>query len=205
MKKEDDELPLPSKSQIIRQDENPTDKKESAGTSVPGKHDPVIEKAAKSFSIKELINDEATAEAKENEKHELDGSSSGSDTEVTKIELTPEALESSWKDFTGQLQGEGPRIISMFKSINPEMESNQTIRIHVHNATQKDTFILDYKQRFINFLGRKYLLNDIDIETLVDISETNDIIYSDEQKFNHLFNKYPIMREIKKTFNLDIN
>jgi hypothetical protein len=124
---------------------------------------------------------------------------------VAKVELTPEALDSSWKDFTLQLQGEGPRIISMFKSIKPEMENNQTIRIHLHNATQKDTFIQDYKQRFINFLGRKYLLHDIDIETIVDISESNDIIYSDEQKYNHLFSKYPIMREIKKTFNLDIN
>lgn len=205
LKKEEDELPLPSKSRIVRQDESTPDKNEPAGNTVHGKHDPVIEKAARTFSIKGLINDEAAEAAKKNEKHGNAVSPSGSDTEEAKVELTPEALDSSWKDFTLQLQGEGPRIISMFKSIKPEMENNQTIRIHLHNATQKDTFIQDYKQRFINFLGRKYLLHDIDIETIVDISESNDIIYSDEQKYNHLFSKYPIMREIKKTFNLDIN
>ena len=205
LKKEDDDLPLPSKSQIVSKDEKPPDKKEPAGSPVPGKHDPVVEKAARTFSIKDLINDEAAAEAKKNEKLEITGLSAGSEAEHAKIELTPEALDISWKEFTGQLQGESPRILSMFKSIKPELENNQTIRVHLHNATQKDTFVQDYKQRFINFIGKKYLLLEIDIETIVDISETNDIIYSDEQKYNHLFNKYPIMREIKKTFNLDIN
>jgi hypothetical protein len=47
-------------------------------------------------------------------------------------------------------------------------------------------------------------MTDIDIETIVDLSETNDILYSDEQKSNYLFTKYPILREMKKAFNLDI-
>ena len=131
--------------------------------------------------------------------------SSVSEMQLPKTDFTPESLENAWKDFTEQLHGEGPRIISMFKSIKPELENSQTIRIHLSNATQKDTFIQYYKQRLINFLEKRLILHDIDIETIVDISETNEIIYSDEQKYNYLFNKYPIMKEIKKTFNLDIN
>jgi DNA polymerase-3 subunit gamma/tau len=92
----------------------------------------------------------------------------------------------------------------MFKSINPEVENDQTIRIHLNNAAQKDTFVLNYKQRLINFLQNKFILPEIDIETTVDFSETNEILYSDEQKFNYLFNKYPILKEMKKNFNLDI-
>ena len=38
------------------------------------------------------------------------------------------------------LKGEGTRIISMFKSIKPEVENDQTIKIHLSNAAQKDTF-----------------------------------------------------------------
>jgi DNA polymerase III subunit gamma/tau len=205
LKKEDDELPLPSKSQIVRQDENSSDKKEPPERNLPGKHDPVIEKTAKSFSIKELINDEVAAEAKRNEKPVIADADSNSEMEVPKAEFTPEALENSWKYFTEQLQGEGPRIVSMFKSIKPELENSQTIRIHLSNATQKDTFVQHYKQRLVNFLEKRFVLQDIEIETIVDLSETTDIIYSDEQKYNYLFNKYPIMREIKKTFNLDIN
>jgi hypothetical protein len=47
-------------------------------------------------------------------------------------------------------------------------------------------------------------MTGIDIETTVDLSESNEILYSDEQKLNYLTNKYPILKEMKKTFNLDI-
>jgi len=92
----------------------------------------------------------------------------------------------------------------MFNTIKPEFESDETIRIHLSNAAQKDTFIQNYKQKFLTFLDNKFILSGIDIETSVDLSETNDILYTDEQKINYLFTKYPILKEMKKTFNLDI-
>jgi DNA polymerase-3 subunit gamma/tau len=121
-----------------------------------------------------------------------------------KVEFTPEAFEVAWQEFTDQLKGEGTRIISMFKSVKPELESDQTIKVHLSNAAQKDTFILNYKQKLINFLENKFILSGIDVETIVDLSETSEILYSDEQKYNWLLNKYPILKEMKKTFNLDI-
>ena len=57
----------------------------------------------------------------------------------------------------------------MFKTIKPEVENDQTIRIHLSNATQKDTFIQNYKQRLINFLENKFIMPEIDIETTIDI------------------------------------
>ena len=203
LKKEESELTLPSRSQIVRQEESSPANKETSGAGVSGKHDPVIEKSAKTFSIKELINDEIAAEAKRNEKVDVPAVPSGS--EMPKADFTPEALENAWTDFTEQMKGEGPRIISMFKSIKPELENNQTIRIHLSNATQKDTFVHKYKQRLINYMEKRFIIQDIDIETIVDLSETNEIIYSDEQKYSYLNTKYPIMKDIKKTFNLDIN
>ncbi len=92
----------------------------------------------------------------------------------------------------------------MFKSIKPELENDQTIKIHLSNAAQKDTFILNYKPKLISFLENRFILPDIDIETSVDLSDTSEILYSDEQKLNYLINKYPILKEMKKTFNLDI-
>ena len=47
-------------------------------------------------------------------------------------------------------------------------------------------------------------MTGIEIETMVDLSETNEILYSDEQKLSYLTNKYPILKEMKKIFNLDI-
>lgn len=177
--------------------ESDTARKESQS----GKHTPVIDKPAKTFSIKDLISDGVPAEEKADRKAE---------TEVNEPDLSAkdvfssEAFENSWPEFISQLNGEGSRIISMFKEIKPELENNQTIRIHLSNAAQKDTFVQNYKQRLINFLQNRFILPLIDIETSIDITDTNEMLYTDEQKYSYLFNKYPVLKEMKKNFNLDI-
>ena len=203
--KETVELPVPSKSEIVRQDHLTHDKNKPDESFIPGKHDPIIEKAAKTFSIKDLINDTVNSPSKAIEGNDKTDSLADVPGQPVKDELTSESFEKAWKDFTAQLQGEGTRIISMFNSVIPEMENTHTIKIHLSNAAQKDTFIQHYKQKLITFLERKFEMKDIDIEALVDVADSGDIIYSDEQKSNYLFNKYPLMKEMKKTFNLDIN
>jgi DNA polymerase-3 subunit gamma/tau len=201
VKNQDEDLPLPSKSEIIRQEEKPADKKIVRYEMPSGKHDPVIEKPSKTFSIKEIISEDSKPLAK---LVEIPDQPLADAHLKQKDEFSPEVFETAWNEFTNQLKGEGTRIISMFKSIRPEVENNQTIKIHLSNAAQKDTFVQNYKQRLITFLENKFILSGIDIETAVDLSETNEILYSDEQKYNYLFTKYPILKEMKKTFNLDI-
>jgi len=201
LKKQEEDLPLPSRSEIIRQEVQNSGKMAINHESASGTHDPVIEKPSKTFSIKEIIIDNIKPEVKKEENSVLN------DPEVhlkSKTEFTPEAFEVAWQEFTDQLKGEGTRIISMFKSVKPELENDQTIKLHLSNAAQKDTFILNYKQKLVNFLENKFILSGIDIETTVDLSETSEILYSDEQKYNWLLNKYPILKEMKKTFNLYI-
>lgn len=201
LKKEEENLPLPSKSEILRKEVPLSDRKDINHELTSGRHDPVIEKPSKTFSIKEIISEDIDRTPGEEEKSVIN------DPEVhlePKDLFSPEAFEIAWLEFTDQLRGEGTRIVSMFKSIRPEVENDQTIKIHLSNAAQKDTFILNYKPKLINFLESKFIFSEIDIETTVDLSETNDILYSDEQKFNYLINKYPILKDMKKTFNLDI-
>ncbi|MGE5421259.1 MAG: hypothetical protein ACM3UT_13810 [Chloroflexota bacterium] len=123
---------------------------------------------------------------------------------MPKQEFTPESFSAAWLEFIEQLTGEGPRIVSMFKSVKPEFEDENTIIIHLHNATQKDIFILNYKPRLINFLGSRFIIPGLDIQTTVDKIENEDVLYTDDQKQNYLLNKYPALREMKKNFNLDI-
>jgi DNA polymerase-3 subunit gamma/tau len=205
IKKEDDELPLPSKSEIVRQSEKSPGRKEGIAGSEFGKHDPKIEKAAKTFSIKQIIGEDVATEGVREVSRISPGSSEEPRNNIPISDFTAESLEKAWQEFTERLDGDGPRIMSMFKTIKPEMESSQVIRIHLSNATQKDTFVQYYKHRLINFLEKRFAIHDIDIEPVVDISENNEILYSDEQKYNYLFNKFPIMKEMKKAFNLDIN
>jgi DNA polymerase III subunit gamma/tau len=166
-----------------------------------GRHDPVIEKPSKTFSIKEIISEDSAPGEKPSGKTEMPLTKT---QEVPKTEFSPDAFHVAWKDFLDELNGEGTRIISMFKSITPEVEIDQTIKIHLSNAAQKDIFIQNYKQKLITFLENKFIISGIDIDTIVDLSEKNEILYTDEQKSNYLFTKYPILKEMKKAFNLDI-
>jgi DNA polymerase III subunit gamma/tau len=196
-----EELKPPSKAEVIMYD----DKSALNGTpseEIPlSRHEPRIEKPSKAFSIKDLISEEEKPVIK---KAEIADQPSLKAMVIPKEPLTPAAFDSVWQEFLDQLNGEGTRIISMFKSIKPEVENDQTIRIHLSNATQKDTFILNYKQKLISFLESKFILAGIDIETIVDLKDTTDILYTDEQKFSYLLNKYPVLKEMKKNFNLDI-
>lgn len=163
-------------------------------------HEPVVEKPSKSFSIKDLLNGEQPVSSDKTEKP----AKSNEEPAGPRKELTPEGFYEAWSEFTSRLDGEGVRIVSMFRNIRPEFENESLIRIHLNNADQKDLFILNYKPRVLAFLESKFNAPGLDIETTVDLLENNEILYTDEQKSSYLFNKYPALREMKKVFNLDL-
>jgi DNA polymerase III subunit gamma/tau len=201
LKNQEEDLPVPFKSEIIRQEVQPSEKKVTGQNAPTGKHDPVFEKPSKTFSIKEVISENSSPVDKTAETN--DKPATGFDVKP-KDEFNPVTFEAAWEEFTDQLKGDGTRIISMFRSLKPEVENDQTIKIHLSNAAQKDTFVQIYKQRLITFLEKKFIISGLDVETIVDLPDSNDILYSDEQKYNYLFNKYPILKEMKRTFNLDL-
>ena len=196
-----DDLPLPSKSEIIREASEFAGSKTRIQEIPSDRHAPVIEKHAKSFSIKNIISEEKKAMHENPEplteeaiKNEVQPSE----------ELNSLSFEKAWNEFKDSLRGEGTRIISMFKSVTTEVENDQTIRIHLNNAAQKDLFVQNYKQKLTYFLKNRFIAKEIDIETVVDLSEKNEVLYSDEQKYNYLVTKYPGLKDFKKAFNLDI-
>ncbi|MCU0456766.1 MAG: DNA polymerase III subunit gamma/tau [Bacteroidales bacterium] len=196
------EIPLPSRSAIIRSDE--VKAKDSPRPGIPpSTHMPVIEKPARSISIKEVIADNRNPEPKyDSQVNEPEYQKTGS--EQPRKEFTHESFMEAWQDFVEDLKNEGPRILSMFRSIKPETADEHTIRIHLSNAAQKDLFVQNYKPRLAGFLENRFTTRELDIETAVDLSESEDLIYTDEQKFNYLQKKYPVLKDFKKTFNLDI-
>ncbi len=197
----EEELTPPSRSEIIRE---PGEQAVKTRRSVPEqsvKHFPSVEKQVKSISIKEILSPEDKIA---DDPHEVAETQEMSADSESRKPLTGEAFSEAWGEFIGQLKGEGTRVISMFKTIRPEFDGGQTIRIHLTNAAQKDLFVQNYRNRLIGFLDSRFKIDDIDIETFVDLSQSNDILYSDEQKYNYLVSKYPNLKEFKKAFNLDI-
>jgi DNA polymerase III subunit gamma/tau len=200
---QDKELPLPPKSEIIRESSSAEKRSEASRSNPAASHMPVIDKPVKSFSIRNIISETGEPEPETLKTSELSASEPG--TPGVKEKLTIESLAVAWTEFSEGLKNEGPRIISMFKSIVPELDDERTLKIHLHNAAQKDLFVQNYKQRFALYLENRFESEGLDIETLVDQSETNEVIYGDDQKLAHLQSKYPILKDFKKAFNLDIS
>ncbi|MCX6301619.1 MAG: DNA polymerase III subunit gamma/tau [Bacteroidia bacterium] len=194
--------PLPSKSEIIRQAEEQGKKYSTSRDISSGKHVPVIEKSSRTVSIKEVISEK---EKPEKTPEKAIGNPDITYSRVKKMEFSGSAFNTVWTEFVDSLKGEGTRIMSMFKSIQPEVEDEHTIRIHLSNAAQKDLFVQNYKPKLIGFLENKFVVSELDIETSVDLAETNELLYTDEQKYNYLQAKYPVLKDIKKAFNLDIS
>lgn len=209
---EEDDIPLPSKSEIIRQAETETqaDKRITATPS----HIPVVEKPPRTFSIRDVITD--TKPSADSKPGGPDKDAAGpdaaapntadpdtADSGMPSMELNEDNFAIVWKEFRDGLSNEGPRIISMFKSLKFKIEDDCTIRIFFTNASQKDLFNENYRHRMLKLLKSRFPEDDIDIETAVDISESRESPYTDEQKYNYLKNKYPTMKDFIKTFNLD--
>jgi len=203
LSKQGKEIPVPSKSEIIRETEETKIKEHHHQDKVPQDHIPVLEKPSKSFSIKEVIADnKSTSHRQSPAVKEPDRMPLAQAQE--KIEFNGESFSAAWKEFVETVNGDGPRIISMFKSIKPEMEDEHTIRIHLNNAAQKDLFVQNYKPGLLNYLEKRFIVSELEVETAVDLSEADELLYTDEQKYNYLQNKYPVLKDFKKSFNLDL-
>lgn len=203
---EEEEIPYPSRSEIIReQAEHPAAFRKVHIGRPEGKHALVIEKQTRSFSIRDIIagDKKDTVPPAEATPEESTSVLQQGNSEPLPA-LTPESFEEVWKKFTDLLKGEGARVTSMLKSIHTELDEQEGITIHLANADQKDLFVLNYKPRLTALLQQEFGLQEIEITTTVDLSESNEIIYSDEQKYNHMVGKYPGLKDFKNAFNLDI-
>jgi DNA polymerase-3 subunit gamma/tau len=197
------EIPVPPKSEILREKSEPAGQKTSRAeaTVEAARQDKEKEKELRSFSIKDIISEEPKPYSAQ--------SSQGTKTEDVQPEaqsisaFTPDGFKTAWAGFAEEVKTDGPRIISMFKSITPEVHPDNTITLHLSNAAQRDLFVQNYKQKLVNWLDSRFNMKGISVEAIVDQAETEGIIYSDEQKYNYFISKYPAVKEARKTFNLD--
>lgn len=186
----------PPEQQVARKEPEKTTS--SINTTVS--HMPVIDKPLKTFSIKDLVSGDNVA----SEKSAILSEPKVNEAGIIKKDFSAEKFMELWNDFTETLKGEGPRIISMFKNISPEVENGSTVIIHLSNAALKDLFVQDFKPRLAVFLETRLNMTGVDIETIIDQADTENLLYSDDQKYNYLVKKFPHLRDLKKAFNLDI-
>jgi DNA polymerase-3 subunit gamma/tau len=209
-KKKNDQLPVKKselqpqsqlKSESINQSIENQENKISHHQLIPNKPEPVKAKESKNVSIKDIIAEEPEQYKKSEISKEVP---LNNNEDIIESQFNDVSFSKAWKDFSSEVVPDSPRIASMFKSIKPELQDGDAVLLHLSNEAQKDMFIQNYKQKLINFLEKRFGIIKIDIDTVVDLSETNEILYSDEQKYNYLAGKYPVIKDMKRTFNLDI-
>lgn len=113
------------------------------------------------------------------------------------------ALQLAWKEYARLLEKKGEHIIaSHLDMVLPTFE-NKTIHVTYPNETIKVE--LERSQQYLlNFLSKK--LNNYSISLTIDVNENEqkNYVYTTREKFEKLREKYPIMNELKKSFDLDV-
>ena len=119
------------------------------------------------------------------------------------LEFTAEELREAWASFAEEIKEESPRISVTLSSVTPELLADKTVLLKLDNLTLKETFDHNFKPRLEGHLRRTLRNGSLRLQTTVEATERGEILYSPEQKFNHLAAKNPALRDLKKTFNLD--
>ncbi|MRR20128.1 DNA polymerase III subunit gamma/tau [bacterium] len=171
----------------------------AAGPAVsPPKGTPGAEEEKK-ISIKNLIT---ATRHKENIVSEPLPETSGS---AETHDFTPEELKEAWNMFAAEVKETSPRISVTLSTVSPVIMPDKTIVLKLDNSTLKETFDQNFRARLENHLRISLRNSTVKLQTTVEATERGEILYSSEQKFNHLAAKNPSLKDLKKTFNLDFD
>jgi DNA polymerase III subunit gamma/tau len=152
---------------------------------------------AKKVSIKNLLSETKTRESAVNEPS----------PETVAIppdkEFTADELTDAWRAFAVQVKEESPRISVTLSSVTPVLLPDNKIVLKLDNSALRELFDHGFRARLEHHLRETLQNSTLTLQSTVEATERGEILYSDEQKFNHLASKNPALRDLKKTFNLD--
>lgn len=151
----------------------------------------------KKISIRNLITATSPAENGVNEP------SPETTTAITSREFTPEELKKAWNAFAADIKEESPRISVTLAGVTPELSEDRSVMLRLDNSALKETFDHNFRARLENHLRSSLQNSTLKISTIVEATERGEILYSPDQKFNHMASKNPALKELKKSFNLD--
>jgi DNA polymerase III subunit gamma/tau len=152
---------------------------------------------AKKISIKNLISENKT---KENVVSEPQPETPG---DRQQKEFSATELADAWNEFAVKVKEESPRISVTLSSVTPELLPDKTVILKLDNSALKESFDHNFRARLEHYLRETLQSSAVNLKTIVEATERGEILYSNEQKFNHLASKNPALKDLKKTFNLD--
>lgn len=122
---------------------------------------------------------------------------------VREQEVTQETVKRSWEEYTKQMTESGARnMVALLQLDQPRLKNKTEIHITVPNDTNR-VELEKHNGILINYL-RNSLKNDhLKICINVDVKEDKKFIYTNDDKYNELVQKNPILASFKKQFKLE--
>lgn len=118
--------------------------------------------------------------------------------------FTQEKLQNFWKEYTDVLQKKGMRSMASIVATDvPKLEENFKISFSVPNKLMQDQFQKG-RLKLLGFLREK--LNNYGIEIIVHLNEKVEkkFAYTNQEKFNKMKEKNPLLEKLRQTFELDL-
>lgn len=117
--------------------------------------------------------------------------------------FTNEQLLEAWKTFADSV--EAAQLKSALSVREPQLLDNNRVEYNLDNEVQRQRIILDLKPKLLGHLHAALHneLIDIDFRVTENKEEIMNKPYTDQEKFNTLAAKYPVLTALKQRFGLD--
>ena len=118
--------------------------------------------------------------------------------------FTQENLQEKWTKFANTIKQSEPRLYNTLTSQNPVMKNNFQIDFTINNQLQEEA-IKQIKNKILFFLKDELKNHKIELNTVIAQQESENKLYTDDDKFNYLNTKNPNLSKLKQQFNLDFS
>ncbi len=118
--------------------------------------------------------------------------------------FTEEQLRTCWTDFASSLENSKPRMFNALRHHKPVLGNRFTVTIRFDNQDQLEGFQREIKKYLLDYLQNK-LTNDLIVieEGTIQNKSNKRLLYTPEEKFEHLSRKNPSLLRLKQEFDLD--
>ena len=118
--------------------------------------------------------------------------------------FTQDDLFEKWNEYADQIKEDKPRMSSSLKHHLPSLGDALQIEVIFSNSSQIEEFNRDIKHDLVSYLEDTLQNTQFKIIPVVQEVEGNDnLLYTSEEKYDHMIKKNPNLGKLKERFNLD--
>jgi DNA polymerase III subunit gamma/tau len=120
--------------------------------------------------------------------------------------ISEKLLLMCWDSFAAQLRDERPRMAITLKNVRPFIKDNQIISFELSNTDQLEDFNKNIKADLGKFLCRELHRKEIILDASIpDQGSSPQIkLYTNEEKYQYLNQKHPLLAKFKQKLNLEL-